>query len=61
MDRHSEANLHSAIGIDVLAMIGISGCCLHAENNALRQCNEASSLPETIPACKGIRQTVDSV
>ena len=31
-------------------MIGISGTFLQAENSALRQCLEASALPEMMPA-----------
>ena len=40
------------MGREVFAMMGISGTFLQAENSALRQCLEASALPEIIPACK---------
>ena len=44
--------MHRAMGREVFAMMGISGTFLHAENKALRQCREASALPEMIPACR---------
>ena len=46
------AKVHRAMGREVFAMMGISGTFLQAENSALRQCLEASALPEMIPACR---------